>query len=226
MIGIISDIHGNYPALKAVLQKLDKAGCQKIISLGDVVGYYCMVNECIHELRERNIINILGNHDNYIISGSRCERSYSANLCLDYQRKILTYENIAWLRQSALYIREQGYWMVHGGWKDFIDEYISDYSFLDIPENKNQTYISGHTHIQTYIHGKYADYYNPGSVGQPRDGQASAAYAVLDDHYILHLRRTEYDIEQIIFEMKKVDFPERISSCLYYGCKIGQNSIF
>ena len=225
MTGIISDIHGNYPALKAVLQQIDKAGCNKIISLGDVAGYYCMINECIYELRERNIINILGNHDNYIISNSRCERSYSANLCLDYQRKILTSENIDWLHQSVPYIKEHGYWMVHGGWKDFINEYINDYSFLDIPGKEIHSYLSGHTHIQTFIRGKYADYYNPGSVGQPRDGHASAAYAIIDEYYNLHLKRTEYDIEQIIFEMRKAGFSERISSCLYYGCKIGQDFI-
>ena len=66
MIGVISDIHGNYPALQAVLKELDIEGCSQVISLGDVCGYYCMINECIDELRNRDIINIMGNHDKYI----------------------------------------------------------------------------------------------------------------------------------------------------------------
>ena len=114
MIGIISDIHGNYPALSAVLEKLDKAGCRKIISLGDVSGYYCMVNECIQELRERGIVNIMGNHDSYIVHNGRCERSYTVNICLDHQRRILTEENLAWLGKSVDYIRGRN---VDGTWR-------------------------------------------------------------------------------------------------------------
>ncbi len=64
MIAIISDVHGNYPALKAVLCEIDKMGCEHIISLGDVSGYYCMVNECINEFRKRNIINFFKKLDN------------------------------------------------------------------------------------------------------------------------------------------------------------------
>ena len=52
VIAIISDVHGNYPALKAVLAEIDNIGCNRIISLGDVSGYYCMVNECIEEFRK------------------------------------------------------------------------------------------------------------------------------------------------------------------------------
>jgi predicted phosphodiesterase len=57
MIGIISDIHGNYEALKVVLQELDQKGVSKIYCLGDVVGYYSQVNECCEVLREREIVS-------------------------------------------------------------------------------------------------------------------------------------------------------------------------
>lgn len=223
MIGIISDVHGNYPALKAVLTKLDAAGCEKIISLGDVSGYYCMVNECIKEFRERNIVNILGNHDSYIIHNGRCERSYTVNICLDYQRKILTEENVNWLKQSVTCIKEQGMWMVHGGWNDYVDEYVRDFSFLDESNAEIDMYISGHTHIQKKIEGKCAIYFNPGGVGQPRDHIPTAAYAIVDDERKIILARTEYDIDYIFYEMKKAGFDERISSCLYSGVKIGED---
>ena len=62
-IGLISDIHGNYEALKSVLSEMDRFGVSEIYSLGDVVGYYSQVNECCEELIEREIPNLMGNHD-------------------------------------------------------------------------------------------------------------------------------------------------------------------
>ena len=222
MLGIISDVHGNYPALCAVLNELDKLGCNKIISLGDITGYYCMVKECIHEFQERKIVNILGNHDYYIIHNKKCERSYTANICLDYQRNILDESELAWLRKSPLIIQSENMQMVHGGWNNYIDEYLTDFSFLN---NKSETtlYISGHTHIQRYIEGEYAMYVNPGAVGQPRDYLSTAAFAVLNNKNEVILHRVPYDIDRIVFEMKKVGFADRIASCLYYGMKIGED---
>ena len=218
MIGFISDIHGNYPALKAVLSELDKIGCTQIYSLGDVSGYYCMVNECIQELKERGIENILGNHDYYIVNNQKCPRSYTVNLCLDYQRTILTEDNLNWLKKSKSEIKLKDIWMVHGGWNDPLDEYINDFTFLDV-EQETKKYLSGHTHVQMRREGKYGIYVNPGSVGQPRDNNPLAAYAVLDKDIELH--RVEYDIDEIAFAMKKAGFDERVSSCLYHGVKIG-----
>lgn len=220
MIGIISDVHGNYPALEAVLKELDAAQCDKIISLGDVCGYYCMVNECIDTFRERNIINLMGNHDKYIADHESCPRSFTVNLCLDYQRKILTEDRIKWLRTSPMYLKYQNIWMVHGGWKNYIDEYLTDFSFLD-EESETKLYISGHTHVQKMVKGLQSVYFNPGSVGQPRDHKNTAAYAILDGTNVI-LKRTPYDIDRIDYEMKKAGFDGRVTECLYYGCKIGE----
>lgn len=222
MLGVISDVHGNYPALKAVLEQMDKLGCNEIVSLGDVCGYYCMINECIEELKKRGIVNILGNHDFYIAKNQKCGRSYSANICLDYQRKIIKPENYTWIANSIQYIKNEDMWLVHGGWNDYLDEYISDFSFLD-KKTETKTYISGHTHVQKRVDGKSAIYFNPGSVGQPRDYDSRAAFAIVNDEGEIELKRTEYDIDYIVYEMKQAGFQERISSCLYYGTKIGEN---
>src|SRR6266571_2538427 len=100
MIALIADIHGNLPALQAVLADIDEIGCEQIISLGDVAGYYCMLNECIDVLRERKIMNLLGNHDQYLVTGSGCPRSRSANRCLEFQAKRLSSTNRQWLERS------------------------------------------------------------------------------------------------------------------------------
>lgn len=220
MIGVISDVHGNYPALKAVLEDMDSIGCKEVISLGDICGYYCMINECIDEMHSRNIVNILGNHDSYIVNGTSCGRSNTANRCLDYQRKVLKNNNLEWIKKSVPYIKRDSVWMVHGGWNDYVDEYIKDFSFLD---RKSQTklYISGHTHVQKEVKGKYATYINPGSVGQPRDGECTAAYAIIEDGK-WHLRRVKYDIDAIVLAMKQAGFGDYETECLYYGRKIGE----
>lgn len=223
MIGIISDVHGNYPALCAVLKELDACGCEKIISLGDVCGYYCMINECIQEFRKREIVNIMGNHDYYILHNENCGRSYTANLCLDYQRKVLTKENLEWLKKSVSDLKVNDIWMVHGGWNDFLDEYISDFTFLDKLQSTIKIYVSGHTHVQKYVQGKYGKYMNPGSVGQPRDGIPTAAYGIINDDGEIELKRCKYDIDEIVNNMAKAGFQERVASCLHLGVKIGDD---
>ena len=222
MIGFISDIHGNYPALQAVLSELDKLNCKKLYFLGDVTGYYCMVNECMDALRERNVECILGNHDYYILNNEKCPRSYTVNKCLDFQRTVIREDNFKWLRTFRNQIKVDDISMVHGGWNDYLDEYISDFSFLDKKEGFS-FFFSGHTHVQIERKGQYGRYYNPGSVGQPRDRDSRAAYAYMDDKKKVHLKRVEYDIDQIVFAMKKAGFEDRISSCLYHGVKIGED---
>lgn len=223
MIGIISDIHGNYPALRAVLEELDRIGCKRIISLGDVCGYYCMINECIEELIDRKVINILGNHDYYMINNESCGRSYTANICLDYQRKIISPQNLEWLKLSVHSLKMDNMWMVHGGWNDYLDEYISDFTFLDKRDLSTNIYISGHTHIQRQVNGKEAVYVNPGSVGQPRDGIEMAAYAVIFDDGNIELKRIGYNINEIVKKMHEAGFQERVYTCLYSGVKIGED---
>ena len=108
MIALISDIHGNYPALQSVLRELDKLGCEEIISLGDLAGYYCMLNECIQELRSRAIVNLRGNHDDYLLSGNGCPRSGSASKCLAFQAQSLKEEHRQWLSRSPVSLTRPG----------------------------------------------------------------------------------------------------------------------
>lgn len=220
MTAIISDIHGNFPALQSVLKKIGEIGCGEIISLGDVAGYYCMVNECVRELRARNIVNIMGNHDEYIVMGARCPRSNAANECLDAQRKTITPENVEWLSRSPRMLRQGDMSMAHGGWNDFTDEYIykAEESYFEGLEGT--LFLSGHTHIQavqTFSGGK--TYCNPGSVGQPRDGDSRAAFAVIDGGRV-NLVRAAYDIDEIAGAMRASGLPDYYYENLYTGRRI------
>jgi putative phosphoesterase len=216
-IGIISDIHGNYEALKAVLSELDKMNITEIYCLGDVVGYYSQVNECCDELRSRNIPSLMGNHDWYIAGGGFCPRSKSVNDCLVYQRKVITPENENWVRTFGIQRFVQDIHMVHGGWADPIDEYLREPNEEYFSKIRGKVFMSGHTHIQMLE--QYADktYCNPGSVGQPRDNDPRAAFAVYDGSFTLH--RVDYNMQKVFELMDKAGFSDYYYGCLKTGAK-------
>lgn len=209
-LGLISDIHGNFEALKQVLGALDAMGVSNVYCLGDVVGYYSQVNECCDELRARAIPTLMGNHDWYMAGGGFCPRSRSVNDCLAYQRKVISVANVEWLRTLPVQFRIGNVRMVHGGWADPIDEYLKPsqeyFSRVD-----GEVFVSGHTHIQMVEEYDGKTYCNPGSVGQPRDHDPRAAFAVYEDgRFSLH--RVEYDMQRVFDLMKSAGFDD-----YYYG---------
>lgn len=211
MIAIISDIHGNYEALKEVLSKTDEMKISEIFCLGDVIGYYSQVNECCDELRKRNVKCVMGNHDWYMTADSFCPRSRSVNDCLAYQRKVISEENKNWISTFPLIRKEYGISMVHGGWANPIDEYLEPTE--EYFERLNGKFFSsGHCHIQRKENFNGKIYCNPGSVGQPRDNDNRAAFATFDGKDF-QLYRVEYDIKKVGELMEKAGF-----NPYYYGC--------
>jgi putative phosphoesterase len=221
MMAIISDIHGNYPALKEVLAEIDSMGCTTIFSLGDVAGYYCMINECIDLLREHGVVHIMGNHDSYLLNHQPCPRSLSASICLEYQQKNILEKNLNWLRTSPVSLSREGMSMIHGGWNDPLEEYLYEVDRDYFTDIEGEIFLSGHTHIQCLKHLSHKKYCNPGSVGQPRDGDPRAAFAIIADGEII-TRRVGYDIDAMGVQMKKEGFDPHYYRNLYQGLKIGE----
>lgn len=112
--------------------------------------------------------------------------------------------------------------MRHGGWQDLIDEYIYEFSFEMIQGREETIFASGHTHKQMLKTENGKTYVNPGSVGQPRDYDPRAAYAIITDDYDVQLRRVQYPIHEIADEMKRRGFQDKLSQCLFSGTKIGE----
>ena len=211
MIALISDIHGNYSALKEVFKYIDKIGIEDIYCLGDVAGYYTQINECCEELRKRNVRCIMGNHDWYLVAGSFCPRSKSVNDCIKYQRKIIRKENLDWLCSFPVFRKVSDLFMVHGGWSDPIDEYLEPQKeYFDRLYGK--IFLSGHVHVQLVKKFGTKMYCNPGSVGQPRDNDPRSAFATFDGREF-HLHRVEYDIDNVGRLMAEAGF-----NGYYYGC--------
>jgi putative phosphoesterase len=220
MIAIISDVHGNLPALRAVIDAALKLGCTRFISLGDVVGYYAQPGECIELLRAHDALNIIGNHDGYLAFGAACPRSQAVSRTIEYQRGIISEDQISWLRKSVALHREGSNLFVHGGPNDPRDEYLYSISKDRIPAEV-EILFSGHTHVQKLA--KFSNdktYCNPGSVGQPRDGDSRSAFAVLKEDEIV-LQRVPYEIDQTIYEMQRAGFPPHFYENLRIGAQIG-----
>jgi putative phosphoesterase len=209
-LAFISDIHGNFEALKSVLAEIDRLGIDQVYCAGDVVGYYTQVNECCAELQARRIPTIMGNHDWYMAGGGFCPRSRSVNDCLAYQRRIIEPQHVDWLRSLPVHAQAGEVRIVHGGWADPIDEYLrpSDEYFDKV---EGRFLVSGHTHIQLIHVTNTKTYCNPGSVGQPRDGDPRAAFATFDgSRFSLH--RVEYDMQKVFDLMQAAGFDD-----YYYG---------
>ncbi len=218
-IAFISDIHGNFEALKAVLAEIDRLGAHTIYCAGDVVGYYSQVNECCAALRARDIACVMGNHDWYMAGGGFCPRSRSVNDCLAYQRRVIDPDHVAWLRSFPVHRQIGEIQMVHGGWADPIDEYLKP-SAEYFAQVQGRLFVSGHTHLQTVQQFGEQVYCNPGSVGQPRDGDPRAAFALFDNgKFSLH--RVAYDMQTVFDLMDAAGF----NDYYYGGLKTGARNL-
>jgi len=225
LTAILSDIHGNLPALESVLEDMAQYNIDRVISLGDVSGYYLYINEVIELLREHKAINLIGNHDRYIIDNTECPRSTSANFCLTYQKSVISDKNRAWLAKSSpsLILGEASF--VHGGWDDPEDEYLYKINASYFERFDEKFFFCGHTHVQKHIQFENGQCFtNPGSVGQPRDGINTAAYCLFDEKTgSVALKRVTYDIDKVANKMKALGFDEKFYTNLYIGSRIGGN---
>ncbi len=220
MIGLISDIHGNIAALTAVFEQLKAMNVSTVVCLGDTAGYYNRINECCTMLRDRDVMAIMGNHDRYLTTDAVCPRSQSATRCLQHQAGIIAPDHLQWLRSlpsSAVVAAKVN--VVHGGWNDPLEEYMwpsPDY-FSGL---QGSCFASGHTHIPVVWTDGEKSYCNPGSVGQPRDGDPRASFAVWDGgSFAVH--RVEYDVAATQRSMSEAGFESYYFENLSRGLRIG-----
>lgn len=219
-IALISDIHGNFTALQAVFEHLQVQEYDSILSLGDVVGYGPHPNECVSFLRERNIVNILGNHDAGVTGqlGLDFFREPNQSLLVKSQ-EMLSEENMEWLKKSPLIMEEETWLAVHAHprnpthWR-YLDSAVECRAILaEWP--KNFIFV-GHTHVQASVAQRIGVFsvkkgnryvINPGAVGQPRDGRADAAYGIVDTEEISWTPfRVSYDQDKVLADLKGLGY--------------------
>ncbi len=221
-IALISDVHGNDVALEACLRDMKSFRVEGIYNLGDVFGYGPNPDRCLEVLLNVCAGSVLGNHDHYIASSTDCPRSRSANIALEIQRSRVSQSSLEALRALpvALDLEHPRLSMRHGGWNDALEEYVAptDEYFSLMPAG---FYFSGHTHVPCVRDFGSVLYCNPGSVGQPRDGDWRASYALVDliRRKVL-IRRVIYAVDEVAEAMRRQGFPRWNYRNLAIGTRI------
>ena len=216
-IGVISDVHGNTVALDAVFA--DMPAVDALACAGDVVGYNPWHAECVAAVRERSIPTVSGNHDRAVASETRFAFNSMAGAGVAHARETLTEDQIEWLRSLPTTRREfDGRVRIVHGHPENPDRYTYTEEFSADLLGEEDVLVLGHTHVQGHKRFDEGVVMNPGSVGQPRDGDPRAAYAVLDlDDLTVTEHRVEYDIDRVREAVAEADLPARIGDRLASG---------
>lgn len=237
--GIISDIHANLVALDAVLA--DMGPVDQYWCLGDVVGYGPEPNECIQRLLDLDHAVIIGNHDAAAV-GQIPVRTFNgeARRAIQWTASVLTRESLAYLETLPERLEHDDVLLVHGSNRDPVWEYVTTKEQAsELLAFTEQPYtLCGHTHIPsvfvrdaagTVLAGRPDDstelrlgsehmIVNPGSVGQPRDGDPRAAYGVIDTGRLsVEFHRVAYDIPEVQARMRSVAAGEWLVERLAHG---------
>jgi putative phosphoesterase len=216
-IAVISDIHSNKVALEAVAADLPDV--DRIVSAGDVVGYGPWPADCLEWSRERDIPTVQGNHDRAVATGEYPGFNDMAAAGVEYAREQLSIDQREWLA-SLPTERElfDGRLKVVHGHPDNPDHYTFPEEFSPRLLDDEDVLVLGHTHVQHAEQFTEGLVLNPGSVGQPRDGDPRAAYAVIDlDALTVDLHRVEYDVGAVLEVVRETPLPRRIGTRLSRG---------
>ncbi len=200
---VIADIHANWPALEAIREPFDVCLC-----LGDLVDYGAEPGPCIQWVRENSKHVVRGNHDHAvaqnIVGSGEVGYPFLARATRPLMWKLLGAEERTYLARLplTLHLAIDGldFYLVHATPRDPLDEYLLD----DVAQWQRRLQATeanfvcvGHTHRQFLISANGCQVLNPGSVGQPRDGDPRAAYAIIEDGRV-ELKRAEYDIDRAV----------------------------
>jgi predicted phosphodiesterase len=239
-IAVISDIHSNLHALDAVLTDIDAEAPDEIWCLGDVVGYGPRPNECADIVRERAAVVLVGNHDLASIGKlSTVDFGPLAAESAAWTEQALGEEQTNWLRTLEPAATRAGLELYHGSARDPVWEYVlsEEVAFENLQVTTAPIVLVGHSHIALALSwdeerldgglargGTELDtsearwLLNPGSVGQPRDSDARAAWLLIDiDAGRAAFRRVPYPIEQTQAEMRAAGLPEDLAARLARG---------
>ncbi|MBI4351665.1 MAG: metallophosphoesterase family protein [Elusimicrobia bacterium] len=239
--GVFSDVHGNYVALKAVLDFLRKNGVEDFICCGDVVGYGPQPLECAEALRGlKSLVSVMGNHDAATV-GKMDIKWFNPNAAwaIEFARTQLTGQALDFLARMPERVENADFTVVHGSPRKPLTEYLlSEHQFADNMKNwEVSPCFIGHSHMPLYfregeagipetdflkpavklfVKGKMM--LNPGSVGQPRDGDTRAACGIYDTaNRSFELYRVFYDIGSVQDMMAKLKMPAILSERLSFG---------
>jgi putative phosphoesterase len=211
-LGLLADIHGNKPALEAVLR--DAPRVDRWVCIGDVVGYYPDANEVCQMLCALDALVIRGNHDAYVIGQLAPDPAKKELYRTDWTRSHLHEQWLDWIRQLPVEIN-----LETGGkrlrvrhaspWDEETYLYPDSPSLSSIRATHGDYYLFGHTHHPMLISSGDGFIVNPGSVGQPRDYNSEASFAIFDaDSGSIEHRRAAYDVQAYQAHLSSLGWPQ------------------
>jgi putative phosphoesterase len=206
---LLADIHSNWPALSAIQESFDVC-----LFLGDLVDYGTDPIPCINWVRDNCSAGVRGNHDHAVAQriaarGTTGFRELAA-ATRPLNWEVLDNSHLKYLARlpvtHSMRIDDKTLHLVHATPWDPLDEYL-----MDDPRGWKERLAGvaadivcvGHTHVQFHLDLGHIQVVNPGSVGQPRDGDPRCAYAVIENGNV-SLRRVEYDIDATVRQMREV----------------------
>ncbi len=244
-VAAITDIHANLPALEAVLEAIDDAGVEEIWCLGDTVGYGAEPDRCADLVRERCALSLVGNHDLAVLGALDIAAfSEAAAEAVAWTRENVAERTLALLRELEPVGSRDGIALFHASPRDPVWEYVLSAEQADACLDAQPTRIAliGHSHVSLFfvrpadeepsgeVRGAQSSddtlldlgagrwLINPGSVGQPRDGDPRAAWLELDtDEQTARFHRVRYDVERAAAAIASAGLPRRLADRLHVG---------
>jgi putative phosphoesterase len=235
---IISDIHGNLPALEAVLEDIASLGVEEIYHLGDLVGYNPFPDEVATRVKELGLPGVVGNYDLAVAADAADPIGEYLNPAISEMAK----EIYRWTRarlsdattEYLLTLPERltldlGDWRVlltHGSprhVREYLRPRLTDAELLPILAGvEAQVIFTGHTHIPMVRRVEQKLLVNPGSVGFPKDGDPRASYALVNvgRNFDVEIRRVPYDIDQAVGALLAAGLPVQAAQDLHYGRRL------
>ena len=238
-VAVISDVHANYHALEAVLHEVDAARVDAVWCLGDTVGYGPRPNDCCEVVKDRADHSLVGNHD-LVVLGELTVSDFNdeAAAAAIWTREVLTPESRAFLASLRPFGEVEGVDLFHASARDPVWEYVltEDAAQATLELSEAPLVLVGHSHIalaitvddgrvsggpapggsRVTLHGRWL--LNPGSVGQPRDGDPRAAWLLLDfEERLAEFHRVPYSIERTQAEMRERGLPGTLAARLQRG---------
>lgn len=240
-VAVVSDIHANLQAFEAVLDEIAASSCEELWCLGDLVGYGADPDACVDLVAAHCAVTLAGNHDLGVTGALDLEDfSAGARLAAEWTRETIAPETLQYLQKLEPVADSEPVGLYHASPRDPVWEYVLSplQADLCLDVQSKRVALIGHSHValsfsraegavatgETRPGGarlEVADgewLLNPGSVGQPRDGDPRAAWLELElEEWVAVYHRVEYDVDGAATAIRQARLPESLAERLRYG---------
>jgi predicted phosphodiesterase len=240
-VAIISDVHGNRQAFEATLEAIAASEAAELWCLGDLVGYGAEPDACVELARRHAAVCLAGNHDLAVVGELPLEDfSRGASLAVQWTREVISDDSRAFLAGLSPQGQEGEIGLYHASPRDPVWEYVLSALLADLcmDAQRQRICLVGHSHVALSFARRQGEpatgeprregtrldissgewLLNPGSVGQPRDGDRRAAWLLLDlDGAKASFLRADYDVSAAAAAIRAARLPESLAQRLEYG---------